>query len=366
MATIITKNSSTASSIPLTAQLVQGELAVNVADKRLFTKNSAGAVVEIGTSPSAITTSSGTITGGTINNVVIGATTPVAGSFTNLAYTGTLTGGTGIVNLGTGQLYKDAAGRLGVGTDSPSARFEVKNTAATSTVQFANLLAQFTANAANADVSIQLSNGVDQSARIGIVGGSNLYFALSGVERARIASNGNFMAGTTITPNVSLVQYGFSVSDTEVVISKNVNTAALFIKNASGSSIAINFYNGTTQVGSVATNATSTAYNTSSDYRLKNTIDPMTGALDKVALLKPCTYKWNVDGSEGQGFIAHELAEVEPNCVSGEKDAVDDEGNPKYQGIDTSFLVATLAAAIQELKAIVDEQAVKIAALEAK
>jgi len=104
-----------------------------------------------------------------------------------------------------------------------------------------------------------------------------------------------------------------------------------------------------------------------------NTIAPMTGALDKVALLKPVTYKWNADNSDGQGFIAHELAEVVPDCVSGEKDAVetytDEDGNeasrPAYQGIDTSFLVATLTAAIQELKAIVDTQAARITALEA-
>ena len=77
----------------------------------------------------------------------------------------------------------------------------------------------------------------------------------------------------------------------------------------------------------------------------------MTGALAKVALLKPCTYKWNANGSDGEGFIAHELAEVCPDAVTGAKDAVDAEGNPQYQGIDTSFLVATLTAALQELDA---------------
>lgn len=81
----------------------------------------------------------------------------------------------------------------------------------------------------------------------------------------------------------------------------------------------------------------------------------MTGALAKVAALKPCTYKWKADGSEGQGFIAHELQDVVPQCVTGEKDAVDADGKPVYQGIDTSFLVATLTAAIQELKASLDE-----------
>jgi len=111
--------------------------------------------------------------------------------------------------------------------------------------------------------------------------------------------------------------------------------------------------------------------------------------LAKVAQLKPVTYKWKSDGSDSQGFIAHELQAVVPECVVGEKDAVkeqqyevtsavkDDEGNivteavmgtriaPVYQGIDTSFLVATLTAAIQELKAIVDTQAARITALEA-
>ena len=92
----------------------------------------------------------------------------------------------------------------------------------------------------------------------------------------------------------------------------------------------------------------------------------MTGALAKVAQLKPVTYKWKVDGSSGQGFIAHELQAIVPDCVTGEKDAIDVEGNPRYQGIDTSFLVATLTSAIQELKAIVDTQATEIAALKAK
>jgi hypothetical protein len=92
----------------------------------------------------------------------------------------------------------------------------------------------------------------------------------------------------------------------------------------------------------------------------------MTGALAKVALLKPCTYKWIADGSDGQGFIAHEIQAVVEGCVSGEKDAVDDEGKPKYQGIDTSFLVATLTAAIQEQQALILALTARLETLEAK
>jgi hypothetical protein len=92
----------------------------------------------------------------------------------------------------------------------------------------------------------------------------------------------------------------------------------------------------------------------------------MTGALAKIAQLKPCTYKWKANNSDGQGFIAHELAEVVPDCVTGEKDAVDADGNPQYQGIDTSFLVATLTAAIQEQQALITALTDRITALEAK
>jgi hypothetical protein len=92
----------------------------------------------------------------------------------------------------------------------------------------------------------------------------------------------------------------------------------------------------------------------------------MTGALAKVAQLKPVTYKWNADGSDGEGFIAHELAEVVPQCVTGEKDAVDANGNPQYQGIDTSFLVATLTAAIQEQQALINTLTERISVLENK
>jgi hypothetical protein len=148
--------------------------------------------------------------------------------------------------------------------------------------------------------------------------------------------------------------------------------------------------NGNGGVGTIATNGSVTTFNSISDYRLKENVQPITGALAKVAQLKPVTYKWKVDGADGEGFIAHELAEVFPHAVNGEKDATreeqyeltpavkDEEGNittpavmstrtvPAYQGIDTSFLVGTLTAAIQELKTIVDAQATEIESLKAK
>jgi hypothetical protein len=115
----------------------------------------------------------------------------------------------------------------------------------------------------------------------------------------------------------------------------------------------------------------STVFSTSSDYRLKDNVAPMTGALAKVQALNPVTYTWKKSGKTGQGFIAHELQEIVPECVVGEKDAmrtyIDEEGNEQTailpQMVDTSFLVATLTAAIQELNAKVEAQAAEIQAL---
>ena len=131
----------------------------------------------------------------------------------------------------------------------------------------------------------------------------------------------------------------------------------LTTSSAVGESYVIFYNSGAVAAGSISHNgATTVSYNTSSDYRLKEKVAPMVGALDKVALLKPVTYTWKEDGKDGQGFIAHELQSVVPDCVTGAKDAVDAEGKPIYQGIDTSFLVATLTAAIQELNAKVEAQ----------
>jgi hypothetical protein len=165
-------------------------------------------------------------------------------------------------------------------------------------------------------------------------------------------SGGNLLVGTTSR----LFNDKFNVT----TVNGTVGYSTFHNQNASaGNELSIVFARNSSTVGSITTSLTATGYNTSSDYRLKENIQPMTGALAKVAALKPVTYTWKADGSDGEGFIAHELAEVIPNAVTGEKDAVetytDEDGNeqtrPKYQGIDTSFLVATLTAAIQELKA---------------
>jgi hypothetical protein len=173
-------------------------------------------------------------------------------------------------------------------------------------------------------------------------------------ERMRIDTSGNVLVNrTSNTAGTKLNVFGVNV----IIAETSTATGTCYQGTYSNTTGLVYFgnwsYNGS-NVGSITSTGSNTSYVTSSDYRLKENIAPMTGALATISALKPVTYKWKVDGSDGQGFIAHELQAVVPDCVSGEKDAVNADGSIKPQGVDTSFLVATLTAAIQELKAEFD------------
>ena len=270
---------------------------------------------------------------------------------------------TGLISFYTGvtpteKMRINAAGAVGIGTASYTLVNKFDVLGGVNTAGFFRDADVTVVGAAAMTVSMGARSGSTLTAGAGIgaqldnpaTTGALLFLSRTAgalTEKARITTDGNLLVGTT-TDNVATA--GFRVisaaSDPYLDMSRTGSASARmigFYRNASG-----------TLVGQISTTSTATTYSTSSDYRLKENVAPMTGALAKIAALKPVTYTWKTDGSDGQGFIAHELQAVVPDCVTGTKDAVDAEGKPQYQGVDTSFLVATLVAAIQELKAEVD------------
>jgi hypothetical protein len=106
---------------------------------------------------------------------------------------------------------------------------------------------------------------------------------------------------------------------------------------------------GGSTVGFISTDGTGTTFSTTSDYRLKENVVPLTAAIDRLNQLQVHRFNFLADPAKTvDGFIAHEAQAVVPECVTGEKDAVDADGNPVYQGIDQSKLVPLLTAALQE------------------
>ena len=114
------------------------------------------------------------------------------------------------------------------------------------------------------------------------------------------------------------------------------------------------FQIGGTTIGSITrVGATSAViYNTTSDYRLKTVVGSVTGHGSRIDALKPIDYLWTEGGQQARGFLAHEFQTVYPNSVTGDKDAVDADGNPKYQSMQaaTSEVIADLVAEIQSLR----------------
>jgi hypothetical protein len=308
--------------------------------------------------------------------------TPITAA--DLAYTGTLTGSTGIVNIGSGQVYKDASGNVGLAATPSSwdSTFKVVEGPFGDSIAYlvSGASLQMASNAYyNAGWKykgtgifaryILDSTGTQPfvwfTAASGSAGG-----AVTQTQAMTLDSSGNLGVNVTSPGSYGKLTVKFDATDG----ANNITGFAVFPTAATSGARFFQIYNESgSGIGSITRNGTTNAvlYNTSSDYRLKEDVEPLTNALTRVAQLRPVKWKWKGNTATGEGFIAHELQTVVPSAVSGEKDAVetytDTEGmeqtRPAYQGLDASYLVATLTAAIQELKAIVDAQGAEIAAL---
>jgi hypothetical protein len=260
-------------------------------------------------------------------------------------------------------------GYVGIGTSGPAGILDVVGGGSASTgnwvyIKGGNVGSSNPSIAAGVAFGQNFSSGNSETNLVwGQTIGSGQYLSISKwtgsavTEQVRVNSAGEFFIQCTgidvDRPNVAGGTLKQTNGNTKVRVTGD-GTAAFQFYSPTG---------GTSTVGAISANAASTTYATTSDYRLKEKIAPMTGALAKIALLKPVTYKWKSNGANGQGFIAHELQEVSPDCVTGEKDAVREDGVPIYQGVDTSFLVATLTAAIQEQQALITQLQADVAAL---
>ena len=245
-------------------------------------------------------------------------------------------------------VIKDS-GLIGIGTTNPQVKLDVGGAATGGLAGLSNSVAYF-----GFDQSSNLFSGVVLGA--GANGntpfvaaaqksdgtGLPLTFFTDGSERLRIADSGNVIFGTATSTQITAGTADgkfFQGSDANFISSKASAAAATHQS----------FVNSNGAVGSITTSGSNTAYNTSSDYRLKENVVDLDGAIDRVKQLAPRRFNFIADADTTvDGFLAHEAQSVVPEAVTGTHNEVDDDGNPVYQGIDQSKFVPLLTAALQE------------------
>ena len=232
------------------------------------------------------------------------------------------------------------SGNVGIGTSAPKTNLQISN------VSGADLLSFGISNyqdwvGAKIDLQGITAFGADMTFYTHPANSSN---NATVVERMRITSGGQVAINNT----------GGGLDTARLYVLGTAGTAGEFgVSGVSGT--LIRFSNGQSVGGSITIAAGGgTSYNTSSDYRLKEDLQEING-LDKVLAIKVYDFKWKDNEARMDGVLAHELQEIIPFAVTGEKDAINKNGSIKTQGVDYSKIVPALIKSIQELKAEIDE-----------
>ena len=278
-------------------------------------------------------------------------TTPLVTSSGALALSTTSANAITASTDGQERMRIDASGNVGIGTSSPLAKLQV-----VSGSSLGGILIGLSGTSLNA------YDANEHRFRSGASG-----------ELARIDSSGNLLVGTTSPAGgspadpvgISFFGSGSGVSQGAGVFVRDSPNAVLFVNNKRTGGQLVAFQNGGNSVGSITSNGTTTSYNTSSDYRLKENVVLLTGAADRLSQIPVHRFNFIADPDTTlDGFLAHEVQAFVPECVTGQKDEVDDEGKPVYQAIDQSKLVPLLTAALQEALQTIQALEARVASLE--
>jgi hypothetical protein len=199
----------------------------------------------------------------------------------------------------------------------------------------------------------------------------NLRFSAGGYsEDMRIDSSGNVLIGdTTVDKSALSSGSGLTFNSSGQIIAALAASNGHYINRTNYSSGTYNnmvfMIDGSTK-GTISCNGSSTAYNTTSDHRLKENVEDMTGAIDRVKQLLPKRFNFIADDTNTlvDGFLAHEAQSVVAEAVTGTHNEVDDDDNPVMQGIDQAKLVPLLTGALKEAIAKIEALETRVTALE--